>query len=279
MSSSTISLRTDATLAFLTLDRPDAGNAMNRDFWAALPERIAQIRAHPDLRAVILASSGRHFSAGMDLSIFAAPDPRIVSGEESRRSEYILRLVEHLQSLFTALEELRMPVLAAVQGACVGAALDLVCCADMRYCTRDAFFQIKETQLGMTADLGTLQRLPRLIPEGLARELAYTGRKLDADAALRCGLVNAVFDTHEQMLVAVTGIAREIATQSPLAVHGSKRMIGYARDHDLQDSLHMMACWQAGMFRVEDMGRAMRAAATGTPPAYDPLLPADSCGL
>lgn len=275
----TLTLDLDARVATLTLARPDERNSMNRDFWRELPQAIATIETANDIRAVILAAEGKHFCAGMDLSIFASPDPRMIGGEEGRRSEYIRRLVLKLQAVFSAFEALRMPVLAAIQGGCIGGALDMVCCADMRYCTRDAYFQIKETHLGMTADLGTLQRLPHHIPEGLVRELAYTGRKLDADEALRSGLVNAVFDDHQQMLASVATIARDIAAQSPLAVHGSKHMISYARDHALRDSLDYMASWQAGMFRPQDMAQAMQGAATRSAPDYSPLLAVDDSTL
>lgn len=276
---STLTLEIDARIATLTLARPEALNSMNREFWHELPQAIEAIEAAADVRAVVLAATGKHFCAGMDLSVFASPDPRMTGGEEGRRSEYIRRLVLKLQAIFSAFEALRMPVLAAIQGGCIGGALDMVCCADMRYCTRDAYFQIKETQLGMTADLGTLQRLPRLIPEGLARELAYTGRKLGADEALRCGLVNAVFDDQQALLEGVAAIARDVAAQSPLAVHGCKHMISYARDHALRDSLEYMAGWQAGMFRPQDMTRAMQAAATRSQPDYGALLPIDDSTL
>ncbi len=166
-----------------------------------------------------------------------------------------------------------MPVLSAIQGGCIGGAFDMICATDSRYCTEDAFFTIKETQLGMTADLGTLQRLPHLIPQGLARELAYTGRKLTAQEALQSGLVNNVFPTHEEMIDGVMKIATLIAEQSPMAVTGCKEMLNYSRDHSIADSLKYMATWQSGMFRPEDMMKCFAAKAQKTTPEFAPILP------
>ena len=151
--------------------------------------------------------------------------------------------------------------------------VDMVSACDSRYCTEDAFFTIKETQLGMTADLGTLQRLPHLIPQGLLRELAYTGRKFDAQEAKEIGLVNKVYPTQEAMLDNVMAIAVEIARQSPMAVAGCKEMINYSRDHSVAESLKYMATWQAGMFRPQDMMKCFAAKSQQADPVFDPLLP------
>ena len=166
-----------------------------------------------------------------------------------------------------------MPVLAAVQGGCIGGAVDMVTACDMRYATEDAFFCVQEINIGMTADVGTLQRLPRLIPEGVCRELAYTGRRMPAAEAKAVGLVNEVYDDHEALLDGVHEVARTIASRSPLAVHGSKQMITYARDHSTADSLDHMATWQAGMFQPADMAEAFAAQAEGREGDFDDLLP------
>lgn len=260
-------------VAHLQLNRPDARNAMNRAFWHTFPEQIKALDQSGQTRALVLSGVGKHFSAGMDLQIFTQPDPDLFQGEAGRRGEAMRRLVLDLQACFTVLEQVRMPVLVAVQGGCIGGALDLICAADMRYCSADAYFTIKETELGMTADLGTLQRLPRLIPDGLARELAYTGRKLDAQQALHAGLVNQVFADQESMLAHVLEIARQIANRSPLAVTGCKTMLNYARDHSIADSLNLMATWQAGMFQPTDMLQTFQANMAGQPAHYAPLRP------
>jgi enoyl-CoA hydratase len=183
------------------------------------------------------------------------------------------RSVLALQDTFNALEEVRMPVLAAVHGGAIGGAVDMISAADCRYCTKDAFFTIKETQIGMTADVGTLQRLPHLIPQGLIRELAYTGRNWSAQEALAQGFVNQVFDDKASMLEAVLSIAKSIAQNSPMAVAGCKEMINYTRDHSVADSLNHMATWQAGMFQMPDVMEAMAAQKEQRHPHYAPLHP------
>jgi enoyl-CoA hydratase len=244
---------------------------MNRAFWSEFPQAVQALDAEGEARVLIISSTGKHFCAGMDLEVFTQPDPQMFNGEAGRRAEAMRRLVTQLQQCFSVLEEIRIPVLCAIQGGCIGGALDLVCAADMRYCTEDAFFTIKETELGMTADLGTLQRLPQLIAPGLARELAYTARKMKADEAHISGLVNCVYPDGKRMLEGVNRIAEEIALRSPLAVTGCKQMINYARDHSLADSLSYMATWQAGMFQPADMMQTFSAKMSGKPPEFEPL--------
>jgi len=271
MSYETFTLTVENHIAHLQLNRPDAHNSMNRAFWAEFPQALQALDVEGEARVLIISSLGKHFSAGMDLEIFTQPDPQMFSGEAGRRAEAMRRLVMQLQQCFSQLETIRIPVLCAIQGGCIGGALDLVCAADMRYCTDDAFFTIKETELGMTADLGTLQRLPHLIPSGLARELAYTGRKMDASEAQRSGLVNRTYPDGTAMLEGVQQIAEEIALRSPLAVTGCKQMINYARDHSVADSLSYMATWQAGMFQPVDMMQTFSAKMSGQPAKFEPL--------
>ena len=271
MSYQTFSLQIDQQIAHLQFNRPEACNAMNKVFWQEFPKALRDLDASGEARVLVISSQGKHFSAGMDLEIFTQPDPEMFNGEAGRRAEAIRRLVMQLQTCFNLLEEIRIPVISAVQGGCIGGALDLVCATDMRYSTEDAYFTVKETELGMTADLGTLQRLPQLIPSGLARELAYTARKLSADEAQQAGLVNRVYPTQAAMLEDVMSIAAQIAAQSPLAVTGCKQMINYARDHSVVDSLSYMATWQAGMFQPEDMMQTFSAKMSGKPAEYKPL--------
>ena len=184
------------------------------------------------------------------------------------------RSVLEMQESFNVIERSSVPVLAAVQGACVGGGVDLVSACDMRYCTADAFFVIQEINIGMVADVGTLQRLPHLIPAGLVRELAYTGRRLEAEEARRAGLVNRVFDDRAAMLEGVLEIAREIAARSPLAVRGSKEMLNFTRDHTVAEGLNYIATWQAGMLLSDDFGEAAAAHAEKREPEFDDILPA-----
>ncbi len=273
MGYSTLELTFDRGIAHLQLIRPQSYNSMNRAFWREWPEILEEIRKADDIRVVVISSTGKHFSAGLDLEIFSNPDPRLFSGEPARRGEFMRRLVLELQDYFTQLEQLRMPVLAAIHGGCIGGALDLVCACDIRYCTEDAFFTLKETAVGMTADLGTLQRLPTIINPGLAKEMAYTSRKVEADEAQSSGLVNKVFADSESMLEGVMEIASRIAANSPLAVMGSKVMLNYARDHSVADSLEYMATWQAGMFQQADLVEGFAARIQKRETAYESLRP------
>jgi enoyl-CoA hydratase len=260
-------------IAHVQFSRPDALNTMNKTFWLELPRCMQDIEANSDARVIVLSSTGKHFSAGMDLSVFSDPKSVPMSGDPGRMAENLRRVVLQLQDTLTSLEQIRLPVLAAIHGGCIGGALDLVCAADSRYCTEDAYFTIKETELGMTADVGTLQRLPKLMPEGVVRELAYTGRKCAAEEAHRLGFVNSVYPDHQALLAAVMAVAEQIAANSPLAVTGCKEMLNYSRDHSVEDSLKYMATWQAGMFRPTDMMKTFQAKAQKQAPQYDDLFP------
>jgi enoyl-CoA hydratase len=260
-------------VAHVQFARPEAMNSMDKAFWQELPACMRDIENQTDARVIVISSTGKHFSAGMDLSVFSDTSTMPQSKDPSRMAEGLRRLVLQLQASLSSLEEIRLPVLTAIQGGCIGGALDLVCAADIRYCTDDAYFTIKETELGMTADVGTLQRLPKLIPAGIVKELAFTGRKFAAAEAQQFGLVNRVYDNQESMLTGVMEIATQIAVNSPLAVTGCKEMLNYSRDHTVADSLKYMATWQAGMFRPNDMMKTFQAKAMKTQAEYDDLLP------
>lgn len=262
------------TVGHITLNRPDKANSMIPEFWRELPEIARELDASGSVRAVVISSTGKHFCAGMDLAVFGGQLGQ--AGAEPGRANAKMRMTaKHLQDSFTVLEEIRMPVLAALHGGVVGGAVDMVCATDLRYATRDAFFSIAEINIGMTADVGTLQRLPRLIGEGAARELAYTGRRMTAQRAYELGLVQGLYDDHEAMLAGVLETAAEIAAKSPLAIWGSKVALNYARDHSVRDSLDHIATWQSGMFQAADMIESATAKGEGRAPSYDDLPPAD----
>ena len=260
-------------VAHLILSRPDELNTMTPAFWTELPEIIDELSDSGRARVVVISSTGKHFSAGMDLSVFTGGSNISTSdsAEVGRQRAVLRKNILHLQRTFSCLEEARMPVLAAIQGGAVGGAVDFVTAADCRYATEDAWFCIQEINIGMTADVGTLQRLPKLVPDGVVRELAYTGRRMPADRAKEVGLVNEVYADQATMLSAVHEIAAEIASKSPLAIQGTKESILYARDHTVAESLDFISLWQSGMFQPPDMMESFRAQAEGRAPEFDYL--------
>jgi enoyl-CoA hydratase len=276
MTETCFSVSIENNVAHIVLNRPKAFNAMPRAFWNELPVIVNDINDNAKARVVVLSSTGKHFTAGMDISVFN--DGEGVSGgdgdgDQYTRAEAFRQFVLTLQNSFSCLDNVRMPVIAAIQGGCIGAGVDMTSACDIRYATEDAFFQIAEINIGMTADVGTFPRLCKLIPEGWVRELAYSGRRLPAQRAKEIGLVNDVFPTQEAMLAHVMELAAEIATKAPVAVAGSKRMINYARDHSIADGLDYIATWQAGMFSPPHMMEAFAAKAQKRDPSFADLAP------
>ncbi len=245
------------------MNRPDKANSMIAAFWRELPQIVDEMSSSGSVRAMVLSSEGRHFCSGMDLSVFADNDAIIpdagTKGHRSRRNESFRTTALKLQDSFTALERARMPVLCAIQGACIGGGIDMISAADMRYADETAFFSIQEINIAMTADVGTLQRMPKLVAEGVVRELAYTGRKWSAAEAHAAGFINAVYPDHASMLDAVMDTAAEIASKSPMAVWGTKQTMHYTRDHSIAEGLDFIANWNAAMFDTDDMGEAFAA--------------------
>jgi enoyl-CoA hydratase len=255
-----VSIKED--IAHIVLNRPEKRNNMNGAFWDELPAIIRDIDENARARVIVISSTGPHFCGGLDVSMFASGAVTDESTDVARRRQKganFLNTVSIMQDSFSALEVCRLPVLAAIQGGCIGGGVDLVTACDMRYATRDAFVTIYETKIGMTADVGTFPRIVKLIPEGLVREMAYTGRRVSAEEARDMGLVNRVYDTHEDMLAGVMEIAREIAANAPLAVHGCKRAITYARDHSTQEGLEWIGMWNASMLQNDEIMEAMTA--------------------
>ena len=266
-------IQLDDGVATVTMNRGEQLNTMVPAFWEELPTLVRELDATGGTRVIVLASTGRHFSAGMDLAVFGERPGGDSKAGPGRLRANMRANVLHLQETFSVLEKARMPVLAAIQGGCIGGAVDMVTACDMRYATEDAFFCIQEINIGMTADVGTLQRLPKLIPEGVCRELAYTGRRMPAAEAKAVGLVNEVFADHEALLDGVLGIARTIASKSPLAIYGSKEMITYTRDHSTVDSLNHIATWQSGMFQPSEMLESFTARAEKRDGEFEDLEP------
>lgn len=245
-------------IAHVQINRPDKINAMNAAFWSEIVDIFQWIDDTDEVRVVVLSGAGKHFSSGIDLMMLAGVANEL-GKDVGRNARVLRRKILQLQASFNAVDNCRKPVLAAVQGYCLGGAIDLISACDMRYAAEDAQFSIKEIDIGMAADVGTLQRLPRIIGDGMLRELAYTGRTFGADEARSIGLVNRVYSDTASLLDGVMGIAREIAAKSPIAITGTKEMISYMRDHRIDDGLEYVATWNAAMLQSNDLRVAMAA--------------------
>jgi enoyl-CoA hydratase len=265
---STISLNLEQGVAEVRLDRPDKSNAMADAMWLEIRQAFAWVDATPEVRVAILSGEGRNFCAGIDLALLADIQRRTAHSDGARSREALRRLILDMQDCLTSVERCRKPVLAAIQGACIGGAIDLVTCCDMRYAAADAVFSVREIDVGLVADVGTLQRLPRLIPEGIARELAFTGRNFLADEAERTGLINRVFASPEALTAAVRELAQAIAAKSPLATRGIKEVMNYSRDHSVADGLNFVAAWNASMLLSADLNEAITAQREKRPPRF-----------
>ena len=268
MQATTITLEREGPVAILVLDRPDKANAMEEAMWHELREAMRHADETPEIRVVVLKGAGRHFTAGIDLAMLEGLAARLRDEDGARSREKLRRLILDLQDTLTAFERCRKPVIAAVHGACYGGGMDLVTACDIRHCSADARFSVKEIDVGMTADVGTLQRLPRVIGDGPARELIYTGRDIDAARALAIGLVNEVLPDADAVQARAHDVAREIAANSPLAVQGSKQVLSQAVRRDVQAGLDYVALWNAAFLHSEDLGEAIAAFAQKRPPVY-----------
>jgi len=245
-------------VAHVQLNRPEKINAMNAAFWTEIIDIFQWIEDTDAVRAVVISGAGKHFSSGIDLMMLASVANEF-GKDVGRNARLLRRKIFELQASFNAVDNCRKPVLAAIHGYCIGGAIDLISACDMRYAAEDAQFSIKEIDIGMAADVGTLQRLPRIVGDGMLRELAYTGRQFGAIEARSIGLVNRVYSHHESLLAGVMEIAREIAAKSPIAVTGTKAMISYMRDHSINDGLEYVATWNSAMLQSNDLRVAIAA--------------------
>jgi enoyl-CoA hydratase len=251
------SLSLTDSVAHLVMSRPAELNTMNPTFWRELDGVLTTLHNEGTARALVISSTGKHFSAGMSLETFAGAISMDDQSPEGRAA--IFDLLTDMQATFTKLENLRIPVICAIQGGCIGGAVYMVTAACIRSASADAFFCIQEINIGMVADVGTLQRLPKLIPLAVVKELAYTGRRLSADKAMGHGLVNEVFETHEATVAAAMQCAKEIASKPPVAIWGTKQAVNYARDHSVEDSLRQMGWLQGAVWSNAHVREAITA--------------------
>jgi enoyl-CoA hydratase len=251
------SLTIENHIAHLVLNRPQALNTMGPRFWGELDIVLADLHKNKFARALVISSTGKHFSAGMALDAFAGSVQMDDQSPEGRAA--IFDNLSAMQATFTKLETLRIPVIAALHGGVIGGAVDMVTACCIRYGSKDTFFCIQEINIGMVADVGTLQRLPKLVPLAVVKELAYTGRRLGADKALGYGLLNEIFETHEQTVEAALQCATEIASKPPVAIWGTKQAVHYARDHTVDEALKQMGWLQAAIWSNRHVGEAVTA--------------------
>ncbi len=248
----------DGPVACLSMNRPDKANGMIQAFWDELPALVRELCTNPAIRALVLTGEGRHFTGGMDLAAFGAI-AEMTKAEPARAAYALRQMILKLQDTFNALEEAHFPVIAAVHGACLGAGIDMISACDVRLASEDASFAIEEIHIGMTADVGTLQRMPKLVAPGIVKELAFTGRRFSAAEAKSFGFVNSVHLDRQATINAAMALAQDIAAKSPLAIAGIKKAVNHARDHSVADSLDQIANWNAGMLRPQDLMTAVQA--------------------
>jgi len=247
----------EGKVAHLRLSRPERRNAMTASFWVELPAIVRELDADGGVRALVLSSTGPHFCAGLDLAMFQSSGELGGATPEARLR--FRRELERLQASLDSLAAARFPVVAAIQGGCIGGGVDMASACCLRYATRDAYFVIQEINLGMMADVGTFNRVPKQLPEAVIRELGYTGDRLGAERAERLGFVNGLFDSHAALVAGALAVARRIAAKAPVAVGATKEMISYARDHSVAESFSYLNALQPGIFSLEDIQRSVAA--------------------
>ncbi|KAJ7537214.1 hypothetical protein O6H91_12G103000 [Diphasiastrum complanatum] len=256
-------------VAYLFLHRPSRSNALNPDIFQELPLAIAALDSNPNVRVIVLQGSGKHFCAGIDLGTLANADH--VSNAIGRHKEQFARSVKQMQAAFTAFEECRKPVIAAIHGACLGAGVDMITACDLRYCTKEALFSVKEVDLAITADLGTLQRLPGIVGYGHAIDLALTGRTFNGSEAKTIGLVQEVFASKQELDDKVGILAHEMATKSPLSVMGIKSVLLKSRDLTVAQGLDYVRTWSTAFLHSEDLEEVVKARAEKRKPVFSKL--------
>ena len=257
------------SIAHIRFNRPEKRNSMNEDFWRLFPKEVEELDDSGEIRALIVSSTGPHFSAGIDLSMFKDDVVEHETNQELGRSRgYFIQQLKFLQRAASCLEDARFPVVAAVQGGCIGGGIDLITAADIRLCTKDAFFLIEEINVGLAADIGTIQRLPKIIPAGIAREWTMMGEKVSAERAKEVGLVSSLHESHEEMIDSAFEMAEKLASKTPLAMWVTKEVLNYSRDHSVKEGLDNVALWNAATLHKEDVMTTMMSKMQKKKPEY-----------
>ena len=263
-----VKLEIHGSIAHIQLNRPEKLNAMNWALWEGMPGIIEQIDENMDVRCAILYGEGDAFSVGLDFFdvIPRLGDPH--SGPDGERQRRLQKMIRTMQEAVTCVERCRVPVIGAIHGYCLGGAIDLITACDIRIAAADAVFGVRETRMAIVADLGTLQRLPRIISPGVARELVFTGRDFDAAYAEKINLVNEVCDTREALLAKATALAEAISANAPLAVQGSKRVMNATHAADIDRELEYVSTWNTAHMISQDLAHAIESFATRKAPKF-----------
>ena len=254
-----IELKKEGNVAFAFLNRPDKANALNEGLWFEIGKLADWASKEKEVRVLVLSGKGNNFTAGIDFQYIKEMRKEYDSLDEGWRGEYLRNAIKKMQASFNALRECAKPTIASIHGACIGGGVDLITACDMRYSTADASFSVKEIDLGIVADIGTLQRLPLLVGEGVARELSFTGRLFTGKEAKDMGLVYCCFQDESRLMKSVSSIALEISKKSPLAIRGIKNVLNYNQDKNLRDGLDYVANWNATSLFSADVNEIMKA--------------------
>ncbi len=255
-------------VAHLNFNRPEKSNSLHEEAWKEMKAVFEHLDDNPEARVVVLGGVGKNFCAGIDLSMLMDISKHDHIKCEGRKREEMRKVIYHLQDCITAIEKCRKPVIAAVHRACIGGGVDIVSACDIRYCTDDAYFCIKEVDMGLVADIGTMQRLPKIIGAGMMAEMSYTGRNVYGPEAKEIGLSNKSYASKEDMITGVTEIAETIAAKSPLVIRGTKEMLLYTRDHTVDESLKYMGTFNAAYLMSDDLKESFMAQMAKRKPDY-----------
>lgn len=265
----TLSVSTKGTVALIELNRPEKANAVNGTMWQEIKQAFEWLSETSHLRIGIFSAKGKHFTAGIDLGFFSEAKAQLDSLCEATKGEQVRQFIIDLQESVSAIEKCTKPVIAAVHGLCYGGGVDLITACDIRYATKDSKYSVKEVDLGIVADIGTLQRLPKLIGEGMARELTYTAREFSGSEAKEMGLVTRLFDDKASLDKGVFDLADSIASKSPLAIRGIKEVMNYSRDRGVEEGLDFVASVSGPILMSKDVEKAVMAFFTKTLPTFD----------
>ncbi|MEM1318920.1 MAG: crotonase/enoyl-CoA hydratase family protein [Bacteroidota bacterium] len=256
-------------IAHVAFNRPEKANALHAEAWVEMKQLFGELSKTPEVRVIVLSGEGKHWCGGIDLKMLMRLAEFNTIDCEGRKREEVRDFIYHLQDCITAIEQCRKPVLAAIHNGCIGGGVDICTACDIRYCTEEAYFTIKEVDLGLVADIGTLQRLPKIINSGLAYEMAYTGRKVYGPEAKEIGLVARCYPDKEQMLEGVMEIAQQIASKAPIVIRGTKEIIRYSRDHSVEESLRHMGTFNAAFLLSNDLAKAFEASMSREVPEFE----------